>query len=402
MVNSENRELSKLLKEREEVKRLKDILHCDDVLIYMSDKTKTDGSGDKFPLAEEWWRQTYKKRDNGITVITGYWNKKTGKHISKELYSKLKIEEQVGFIAVSPREYKINDNVLLCFDGNQIQLKLYELKDNFDSRYRTSLEILVKACNDNIIKYSPKKENVSDKNIYEAIRNKFKRWFRLYKYEYNLIISDGELGFIVYEELKRQMENKEYINKNAVAFKNTLYLKGFGQGKQSDDIVIKYYSITAKQERRDFIKKDDDFKLEVTFKKDYFKKNKYKIQQFTSQDKIFKIISSDVIAYFKKYVYNPLKLKKEVIAMLKQKLLVSNEETLFNNLFQVDRVNSRINKRLEKIDNEIIKIQQRLEEQDRINKEQDRINKEQDRINKEQDRKNKEIEEAIKLFLDKK
>ena len=350
-----------------DLERIKNIYHSDDKIEYRAQKTNSQTKV-KFPLTELWKYETsYARNEDGTIKIVNYFRDKTT--LSIKDYEKMSERERWGWLPQKEREVTFSNNTKAIFRNNEVNLRIYDLKNNFESRYKIALDSLIKLNDRNIIEYNRRAE-YSEKNEREGIRQILKRHFKVCEYEYNLNIDDKEISDIIYTTLRRQIETGRYINKGAHLETNTLYLKGFGRGKAAaKDIIIKVYSIEGRDEDRGY-QTGDNIKIEITLKSGWFKEKRkkdeaVKVNDFTFQEKIYSIIKDEVIKYIKKYVYRPIKDDEikgtDFMQALKTKLYARNEDDLFSKLFDDERVNSNIDKKLNKINREIINLKTRLD-----------------------------------------
>ena len=350
-----------------DLERIKNIYHSDDKIEYRALKTNPQTKV-KFPLSELWKYETsYARNENGEVKIVNYF--RDGAALSVKDYETMSERERWGWLPQIEREVTFNNNTKAIFRNNEVNLRFYDLKDNFESRYKIALDSLIKLNDKNVIEYN-RRTSYSEKNEREGIRQILKRHFKVCEYEYNLNIDDKEISNIIYTTLREQIETGRYINRGAHLETNTLYLKGFGRGEAAaKDIIIKVYSIEGRDEGRGY-QIGDKIKIEITLKSGWFKAKRkkdeaVKVNDFTFQEKIYGIIKDEVIKYIKKYIYRPIKDDEvkgtDFMQALKTKLYVRNENDLFSKLFDENRVNSNIDKKLNKINREIENLKTRLD-----------------------------------------
>ncbi len=335
------KELEELKDERERMKKMP-VIQADDCLILGAVKTKTDGSGVNIRLSEDWKSRGFqRRRENGEVVIRGYW--KEGKGISVETFKKLSEEEKKEFLPIFEWERWLDEKTQVVIFENNIELRLLKLFDCFISRYRKALDNFVQLFDDGIFQYVSKG---GDYRAYrEGIRNRLKRWFFIRRYEWNLIIRDEDLGYMIYEDLKKVAKFK---------FDNTLYIQGWNK---ESPISVKYYSIDGRDEERGGLS-GDVFKFELVFKKNFFKTKKYKVQDLGDQEKNFGILEDDLLDKVKKTFYN--KLEGETQDILKAIYRVDNGQEAVRAMIRQETVNQTINERLRDIDQKIEKLESRI------------------------------------------
>lgn len=249
------------------------IIQADDKIELISEKTRTDGSGVKIGLSENWRDETDIVHDeNGKEVIYSYWNGE--KFISPDAYKALSYKDSLSFMPCKERIFRPDTipHSSIRFRGNSIHLHIGKMSFQseemlFSSRYRKLLETFHEA-RPNVFEYSTKGGN----RPIEASRRKLLNWFRLYEYEYDILIMDKELGRKVFEEMRPSARK---------IYETTLYLKGAGE-KQGKTVKI-------------YLLQEGIFKIEITFRKDTFKKLGLDIRKMTHQENCIEYLRHEAI-----------------------------------------------------------------------------------------------------------
>jgi len=251
------------------------LIECDDKIELMALKTKTDGSGIKIGLTDRWRQCTNIAYDaqTGEAKIYSYSHKTIPKmYIGIQAYSLLPGNEQSDYIANYARVYKSSSipDSYVYLQGNIIYLRICKLSFTtedmlFSSRYRNALD-LFHETRPHMIKYNNKGGN--DRAFLESSRNKLNRWFKLNEYEYNIIFPNKEQGLKVFTELKESAKK---------VYETGIYMKGFSENNKQT--TIKMYDMGHHSEDAQGV-----YKLEVTFRKDLFEKERIDITDLTIQE----------------------------------------------------------------------------------------------------------------------
>ena len=262
------------------------LIQCDDSIRLISEKTRNDGSGVKIGLAEDYRKHTeIVYGGDGKPVIYSYWNNYLDKYISPSEYSLIPYPENVNEWAPC-YERKMRTSVpdsCIRFRANNVFIELVNLSFGaeemlFASRYRKVLESFHET-RPNVFEYSTKGGN----RPIEASRRKLLNWFRLYEYEYDILIINRKLGRKVFEELKDEA---------AKVYDSGLYIKGFGEKKGRT--TIKMYKVDEDE-------RGELFKIELTFRKNCFNKNGIDIRDMTSQESCVELLRNEAILEILKF-----------------------------------------------------------------------------------------------------
>jgi len=317
------------------------LIECDDKIELIAEKTKADGSGKKIALMENWKDKARKaiNKQTGELIITGYWNRETGENISAEKYFLMTDEERKGWTACY--EWDIITNIPHTHTrlrNNNIFMRISKLSSSgeqrlFSSRYNELVEVLHNMRPD-IFKYENR--GGTERAFKQSSRNMINRWFRLYEYEYNILITDKDLGREIFKELKESAK-KEYENE-------TLYLKG--AGKKNGQTTIKIYDMGHHSKDLKGV-----YKLELTFRRKTFDKNGIDIRKMTLQENCIEYLRHEAIGEI-------MKLKGgEAVKQLQFNFVTEN-----NILARIIKLENETEQRFAGIENELENESQRTEQ----------------------------------------
>jgi len=317
------------------------LIECDDKIELIAEKTKADGSGKKIALTEN-WRDNARRAINkqtGELIITGYWNRETGDNISAEKYFLMTDEERKGWTACY--EWDIITNIPHTHTrlrNNNIFVRISKLSSSgeqrlFASRYNELVEAL-HNMRPAIFKYENR--GGTERAFKQSSRNMINRWFRLYEYEYNILITDKDLGRKIFEELKESAK-KEY--------NETLYLKG--ARKKNGQTTIKIYDMGYHSKDLKGV-----YKLELTFRRNTFDKNEIDISDMTKQEQCIELLRGSAIIEI-------LKLKGgEAVKQLQFNFITEN-----NILARIIKLENETEQRFAGIENELKELRRALVKQ---------------------------------------
>jgi len=255
------------------------LMHLDDKLEVIAEKTMTDGSGRKLNLSKDWRAYTSPARDNqGQIKIYSYWNGEKGekgKCIAPDEYQSLPKPEQESWIPCFEREVSTSiPNTFVRARDNHFFVRICGLSSEkgrlLKSRYRGVVEV-IHDLRPFVLDY--KNRGGDERAFFESSRNIIKRNFRLYEYEYDILFLNKELGQRVYQELEKTCDRQ---------FEGTLYIKGFNAKKKAQgDITIKMYDHGALHGPESGL-----YKLEFTIRKKSFNKLNLQIEDMDCIEQI--------------------------------------------------------------------------------------------------------------------
>jgi hypothetical protein len=216
-----------------------------------------------------------KQHDEGQVKISHYWNGKAvpeAVNISKEMYDKMDYQEQLAWQSISPHEKVLADNIKLVILTSSVELRICRLFDNIaNKRYELALDSMERLLNDGFFKYEPRNDEPTRKNKRDAIRMRIKRAFQMLTYEHNVLLNE-QYGQIVYDLLKPKAVQ---VVKGGNG--ETLYLNAKSGQRQ-----VKVYSPTMREGRGT----KELYKLEITFKSQFFNEHNIKIDDMLTQPEI--------------------------------------------------------------------------------------------------------------------
>jgi len=282
-------------KESAAVKVMKDagwsVMNHDDKICYRAQKTGTGGAVG-IALADGWWRKAQQKMVDGKPVITGYWNQVTGEHKgaswAETSEGRERLRAENGWKETTAREYTkdLPKGVSVTFENNQVDMRIVNLYDDLESRYKSALDYLASMAGD-IIRYEPKLENPTERNRREAMRNRLKRSFQPVEYEHNTIFL-GQVGRDMMRELRAAAEKDSKMHLE----ENTVYLEGWKKTAKQKRRV-KYYDIGARDAAVGG-EAGEIFKLEVTLLKEYFKGAGLAVEDLKEQPEIQEAVRKEL------------------------------------------------------------------------------------------------------------
>lgn len=313
------------------------LIQADDKIELITDKTRTDGSGVKIGLSED-WRQSAEivYNNSGEPVIYSYWDGDKTFYSPTEI-KKLSFEDRDKLGELIPCFERVVKTSIpesyIRLRGNNIFLSLCKLSygsENmlFSSRYRKLLETFHEA-RPSIFEYTGR----GGSRPIEASRLKLLRWFRLYEYEFNILFIDREFGLRVFNELKLEAQQD---------YETGLYMKGLSN-TQKKNTTIKMYEV-----------ENGLYKLELTFRKDTFKKLLIDITDMTRQENCIELLRNSA-------VLEVMKLKGgEAVRQLQLEFV--KENNILSRILKLEAEQLRTDKRLETTDKRL----ETLEKQDKI------------------------------------
>lgn len=243
-------------------------------------------------ISENYREVTPYKTTNGMREIAGYilFNE-NGEITSRLPETEAGQAKILGYIPHFTRGGKIAEGVTYEMKCNQLDIRLCNLYQNSQTRYRNALDNLSKLCEMGVLSYKPRKEKPSVRNMQEAIRHRIREYAKPTEYEHNILFT-GEIGRSLYYDI---MNSGQAKNMNG-----TLYIGGFNryEGQKS---AYKVYDIG----RRENGAQGQYFKAEVTLLKEYFKKPKadrgsIAINELLTQPEIQELIKEKLVRDYTK------------------------------------------------------------------------------------------------------
>lgn len=228
-------------------------------------------------------------------------------------------------------------SIKLVKKGHGVDLNICSLPEHFGSRYRIALDAMVDISMMGVLPYRGRA--TTREGRVEAIRHHLKAKGIVAEYEHNWHLT-GPMAYQVFVDLKRHDKGLK-----GIFYKTTSYLKT-SKG-DNGQYRIKCYDVSAKIHKRDFIREDDWFKVEITFLPTFFRKKKIQdVNKFTSQPAIQDFLMGDLRPQYR-YVVNRLSplTKKALMA----EYGVSSEAKLIDAILTKERTQTEIHKRLDKL-----------------------------------------------------
>lgn len=231
---------------------LESVLSEDSVLVH-DDMLILRGQKHTAGLEQDWWRAMPPTGE-----VTGYWNKWTGEHKGKDWVASP--EDSPHWTACKERALNISKEVRLVGYDSALELRMRNLWHDFRTRYRLTLEALVKAEVNGVLSYRGRHSEGS-RGRQEAIRNRLKANWKVAAYEHDVILL-GEVAETLFREAKAYGEEN-----GLTVYDDTIYWKGYQQAKTKDKpMLVKVYRLTKHGI-------PDAVKIEVTFRSDYLKRS---------------------------------------------------------------------------------------------------------------------------------
>lgn len=263
---------------------LDEVVCHDDSLIFTGQKHEIG-------LDDDWYKvmpksgevMGYRKERQPLTFKNGW---AVCDYITPHEWQKLSVIEAMDWKPQEKRHALLEKGVTIISGSSNIEIRMNNLWENFNTRYRATLDALVKATDRGIIAYSPKPMNINavrvrtpeEKKI-EAVRMKFRKYWHACAYEHNLILP-LDIGLKLLEEVRaRDLAGGEY--------QGMAYVKGYGKGKESkESIMVRVYDMRSKHDT-------EGVKIEVVLRQDYLKRHNMKDPNvWETQPEIQKIIQS--------------------------------------------------------------------------------------------------------------
>lgn len=265
-------------------------------------------------ISENYREVTPYKTTNGMREIAGYilFNE-NGEITSRLPETEAGQAKILGYIPHFTRGGKIAEGVTYEMKCNQLDIRLCNLYQNSQTRYRNALDNLSKLCEMGVLSYKPRKEKPSVRNMQEAIRHRIREYAKPTEYEHNILFT-GEIGRSIYYDI---INSEQAQNMNG-----TLYIGGFNryEGQKS---AYKVYDIG----RRENGTQGQYFKAEVTLLKSYFKKptesrGRIAISELLTQPEIQELIKEKLVRDYTKILKL---LTQETLKMIAEKMEVKTE-----------------------------------------------------------------------------
>lgn len=226
-----------------------DVLEISAELIHPKNKTR-------LPVADDFVTRI-QSRSNCKPNILGFKHVKTGVYKSAQALGEMACHS--GYAPVYQYFCKgHDDNTVIGYSANEITVKITKLSHFTDSRYRSLIDSLIALAIDGLITHKARKP-VTQRRLYNSIRQIVLRRFRVKAYEWGLLFNAG-ISAALMPHLARIAQRTE---------QGTFYLCD----SERSQCKIKVYNVTAADDRAGQPAKFQDgdrLKFEITYKTEFF------------------------------------------------------------------------------------------------------------------------------------
>lgn len=214
--------------------------------------------------------------------IVSYVRRDFKKWLSKSDYNTLNNSEKEMYTPVYKIYCPLNENAWAEYSTNNLTIRIDKLAYIDGSRFKL---ILDEVINSGFILPRHRSEEIHRKLTYNAHRNVILRHAYIKRYEWAYVL-DTKVSGVLHRCLMRLAKEKNHVNQ----CQNTFYLK---TGRDSN-FSLKIYNIdcainTPRQDNPQFLA-GDRLKIEVTYYRDYFVRNRINIKKLTSPNKISRLL----------------------------------------------------------------------------------------------------------------
>ena len=227
----------------------------------------------------------YEYKD-GHRIIDGYFNglpEPDTAYMGVKDYNALHPAMKAQWIAYYRKCIPMAEGVKLAFVKGTVELRMYDLFDRMlESRYGRALEHMAELVNMGILKYTPSTDEPTEKNIYNAIRQRVLRAKQMFEYEHDTLLI-GSIGKPIYEYLRAHPTGKLVVEDN------TIYTQGYGKDSKPAK-AVKVYDTGA----RDDAEHGRMYKIETTLYTPYFTRYGITVDELTKQPKIMELIKAEL------------------------------------------------------------------------------------------------------------
>jgi hypothetical protein len=257
------------------------------------DDYKADGRPDSkinkgIGLTES-WRDCpdieYDMKD-GKRIVAGYHNglkEPNTAYIGMAEYESLPDAMKAQWIEYYKKCIPLADGIKLAFEASTVALRITNLFDRLlDRRYGLALEQMAKLVEMGVLKYKPSVDEPSERNIYNAIRQRILRAKQMFEYEHDTLVI-GSIGRPIYESLRQSQTEKMVLKEN------TVYLQGYNKSSKPRK-AVKVYDAPA----RDGKEAGKLYKIETTLYTPYFNDNQISVDMLTTQPNIQELIKDEI------------------------------------------------------------------------------------------------------------
>lgn len=247
-----------------------DILEISAELIYPKNKTR-------LPVADDFVTRI-QSRSNCKPNILGFKHVKTGVYKSTQAFGE--IADYSGYAPIYQYFCKGHDeNTIIGYSANEITVKITQLSHFPDSRYRSLIDSLIALTIDGLITHKARKP-VTQRRLYNSIRQIILRRFRVKSYEWGLLFN-ADISAALMPHLAKIAQRTE---------QGTFYL----YDSDRSQCKIKIYNVTAASDRAGqpvTFQDGDRLKFEITYKTEFFyRQNNLHINSLTIQNDIASLL----------------------------------------------------------------------------------------------------------------
>ena len=299
-------------------------IHDDKLTLRAPKKTESGAVN----IAENFYKYMQKNE------IVGYWNEETGEHIKPEEYDP---ERHKGWVECWRRGAVLSENVYIFTQYNQVDLVMTNLWENLDKRYKISLKAAFSAMLSGVIPYKTKTYKYG-RNALEAVRNRLKRNFTISEYETDILLSP---------DLTEILENAFKSLPDIQIKRNTIFLK------KAEGVTVKFYKpfVREKIDIKDLTNWARGGKIEITLKRDFFKRAGIRIENLGEQPEIFQMIKARIIREVKGMINTLSKPARTAVAGI---LGVENKaEAITQRMLNIENTITYMRRKMEEIERRV-------------------------------------------------
>lgn len=262
-----------------------------------------------------------------VPVEYGSDGKRKCDFITVKEYETMPDKEKRDWFECRARAVKLPNDIVLHAEGSFIDIRMLNLWECFQTRYRASLDGLVTAVHRGVVAYGGSAEKGSREER-EAMRNRFKRHWHAVSYEHDLIMPD-DVGKVLIEGLRQNDMARG-------AYPNTVYLKGYGS---KESLHVKVYSMMEKHGR-------EGVKLEVTLRQDYLDRHGMKAPNVWEEQPDIQVKIESTLRREWRIVFD---MAREARAMLAERVNVKQAE-LFDFMADTRNTFTEVKRRLAEVE----------------------------------------------------
>jgi hypothetical protein len=234
------------------------------VIFCHDDKLTFRGQKHEIGLDEDWKQvapktgEVYRYGQRRVPMEYDSKGREVWDYITIAEYEALPESDRQSWYGCRARAITLPDDVIIHAEGSFVDIRMLNLWENFGTRYRSSLDALVRAVHRGLVSYTGKGAEGSRQEL-EAMRRRFNNHWHAVAYEHDLILP-VDIGKALLDELASHDMAKG-------AYPGTVYTKGYDTKKS---MHVKVYDMRAKHGL-------ESVKLEVTLRQDYLEYNGMKV-----------------------------------------------------------------------------------------------------------------------------